>query len=61
MSRGITTLAWWASFTSINRTTLMTDRCTWCGQLARMEFVRGYYECSVRHLPIIDAQEPPSA
>jgi len=22
------------------------DRCPWCGQPVRMEFVRGHYECS---------------
>jgi len=24
---------------------LMTDRCPWCGQPARMEFAGGHYEC----------------
>ena len=24
----------------------LTDRCPWCGQPARMEFVCGHYECS---------------
>ena len=32
----------------------MTDRCPWCGQPARMEFVRGHYECSTCRRPIMD-------
>ena len=33
---------------------LMTDRRPWCGQPARMEFVRGHYECSTCRRPIMD-------
>jgi len=33
---------------------MMDDRCPWCGQSVRMEFVRGSYECSVRHWPVMD-------
>ena len=33
---------------------LDTDRCPWCGQPARMEFVRGHYECSTCRRPIMD-------
>lgn len=32
----------------------MTDRCPWCAQPARMEFVRGHYECSACRRPVMD-------
>ncbi len=41
-------------FTNIILFHLDTDRCPWCGQPARMEFVRGHYECSTCRRPIMD-------